>query len=459
MIPLAVRHELWRRNETSWKLEEHQEEAFNGIVHSNVDIGYLDLTRRGGKSFTFATIADFFCRTVPGTYVKYGAAFQIDLRRFIRPAFNKLLEDCPADIKPRYIKSESSYVYPNGNTIELVGLDKDPDKMRGNQVTIMIFDEAGFVSHLQIVWEDVVIPATARREDQMGQPLKLLIGSTPPPSAKAHFSYKLREKAKAEGYYLKKTLDEIKSIPDSEKERLYREIGGRHCNKARREFNVEWITDSERALMPTFDEIKHVKLITLPALYNSALGGDCAAKRDLTVFHIVAYDHQRDKFLIVDELWFDRKTPAAVWKPQVLAMEEAQPIKPKLRVIDMSEERRLDLAAEGFACITPLKSPGSKDAMLQFIRDLFYQDKIEIDPKCQKLIDTLSSHLLNNQGTDFERNETTGHADAYDSMAYVIDYISKQSPFPHGYGLNPSTHHIPEKPKSNLLQLGHNFRK
>lgn len=452
MIPNVIKAELWRRNEIAWKLEEHQKAVYLAVKDNpNVHLVYLDWTRRGGKSMVLASLCDNRCRKAR-INIKYGAAFQTDLKRFIIPAFDSIFEDCPVHLKPRYLASEAAYVYRHGSRIELVGCDKDPDKMRGNGVRIMVLDEAGFMAKLREIYESVIVPATARRKSQMDEPVIIFIASTPPPEAEAHYAYTLRERAKVEGFYSRLTLDELDSIDDKEKARLYKEVGGKHSIRARREFGVEWIVDTNRALMPTFDLNRHVEAFTLPEYYHSITGGDTAGKRDLQAFHVIAWDFKRQKYLIVDEYSCDPKTPSSEWRKSVVSMEQAQPIHSSFRVIDMSEELRRDMGAEGFHCISPEKAPGSKDATLTLVRDLFYQDKILIHPRCTLLIKTLATHLLNRKGSDFERNDETGHADAYDSVAYALSYLAKNNPIPnHAYG-HTTTNHMPNAPQATSLE-------
>lgn len=445
-LPQAVKAELWRRGEISWQLEDHQRAVYEVVKDNmNVQIVYLDWTRRGGKTRVLASLCDNRCRKEKIT-IKYGAAYATDLKRFIRPTFDAIFEDCPEDLRPRYIKSEGSYVYPNGSSIELIGCDKDPDKMRGNGVRIMVLDEAGFMDKLQEIYEDVVIPATARRIDQMDEQVIVFIATTPPPSAEAHYAHTLRELAKAEGYYTKLTLEEVKSISDDEKARLYKGVGGRYSIKSRREFGVEWIVDSDRALMPTFNANTHVSTFNLPDFYSSITGGDTSGKRDLQAFHIIAYDHEIDKYLIVDEVCCEAKTPSSEWRKQVVEMEKRQAMPSSFRVIDMPTDMQRDLGAEGFSVMLPEKGPGSKDATLTLVRDLFFRDKILIHPRCTMLIKTLATHLLTRTGSDFERNDVTGHADCYDSIAYALMHLSKHNPTPaHVYG-HRSTHYVSNAP-------------
>lgn len=461
-LPQAVKAELWRRGEIEWQLEEHQRKVYSAVTRNpNITIVYLDWTRRGGKTRVLASLCDFWCRQ-DKISVKYGAAYATDLKRFIRPTFDSIFEDCPQELRPRYIKSEGSYVYPHGSTIELVGCDKDPDKMRGNAVRIMVLDEAGFMDKLQEIYEDVVIPATARRKDQMDEQVIVFIATTPPPSAKAHYANTLRELARAEGFYSKLTLEEVDSIDDEEKARLYKGVGGRHSIKARREFGVEWIIDADRALMPTFNTETHVSAFDLPDFYSSITGGDTSGKRDLQAFHIIAYDHQRDLYLIVDEYVCEAKTPSSAWRTEVIAMEQRQRLPSSFRIVDMPHDMQRDLGAENFHVMLPEKGPGSKDATLTLVRDLFYRDKILIHPRCTVLIQTLATHLLNRTGSDFERNDVTGHADAYDSIAYSLMYLSKHNPTPaHVYG-HVSTHHVSHAPvrqgmESTLNKLFNKF--
>jgi hypothetical protein len=72
------------------------------------------------------------------------------------------------------------YIFPNGSRIKLVGLDKNPNGLRGNTLDLIVIDECGFVTNLDYIYKSVIIPATLHRPN-----CKIIMISTPP-STPAH---------------------------------------------------------------------------------------------------------------------------------------------------------------------------------------------------------------------------------------------------------------------------------
>ena len=93
-------------------------------------------------------------------------------------------------------------MFPNDSIIKLVGLDKNPNGLRGNTLDLIIIDECGFVGNLDYVYKSVIIPATTHRPEA-----KIILISTPP-STPAHSFLDYAQKAEQEEAYRMFTIFE-----------------------------------------------------------------------------------------------------------------------------------------------------------------------------------------------------------------------------------------------------------
>lgn len=452
--------EAWERGYLDWKLEPQQLELVQGIRREGVENIYGDFTRRGGKTFGVGTYCDSEARKGK-IEIRYATAFQSDLIEFIKPTFDLIEQDCPDDLKAEYLESKKVYKFPNGSEIKLVGLDKNPNGLRGNGIRIIVIDEAGFISNLKYLYESVIIPATTRRKGQMHEAIKIIIVSTPAEDATEHFSYELKTLAmhSPNGFHLVKTLDDIESIDDEEKERVLAKAGGRYSAQARREYFCEWIVDKERAVCATFDETKHVAEIDEPQYSAWCFAGDTGGVQDKTAAYLVTWSHKHRKVVFWDEVTHDHHTPSteilASFKTMLLDPHKPQTI-PTYRntrnFLDASGQLLIDYAQAGFDAALPPKD--EFHAGLTMIRNAFYNDEILIHPRCKLLIASLRSGLLNKQRTDYQRTINLGHCDAVAAAIYalrVVDRLTNTEPGPSKH----DTFALQRKKPHPLTKLGY----
>lgn len=386
-----------------------------------------NISRRWGKSFSLVLFAIEQCLRNPGLKIRYGAAFQSDLLEFILPAFAIILEDCPADIRPVYKLTGKRWEFPNGSEIKLVGLDKNPNGLRGNAISIIIIDEAGFVQKLRYIYTSIIIPATAKQKN-----IRLVFVSTPPESPD-HYFVTLIEKAEATGYYATFTIDQISDLAPEERQRLLDEVGGEDSITAQREFFCKIIVDETRAICAVFNRARHVQELKRPEHAIYMISGDTGGVRDLTVIHLVTFDYLRAKVLFLDERWFDSKTPTSIWVPKALELEAGLPKAPP-RWVDTHGQTQIDLnhgfpdpkrPGEQITYAVALPQKDEFHASINYLRNEFHLDRVLIDPKCSLLIRTLERGLLNENRTDFQRSEITGHADAAMSAIYALRHVDR----------------------------------
>lgn len=428
-----ARAELWRRGDLSWLLRPEQRQLKDQLDSVSVQLAVFNISRRFGKTFTLVTWALEQAQK-SRQKIRYGCAFLTDLEEFVLPAFEQILETCPAELRPRYHSGKKVWRFPNGSTIKLVGLDKNPNGLRGNGIAKIIIDEAGYVANLRRIYVNVIVPATAKQKG-----IKLIFLSTPPETPD-HYFVDLIQKAQSQdnGFYAELTIDAISDLDPAERKRLLDEVGGEASVEAQREFFCKVIIDPRIALCPEFSEALVVRPVVLPERCKFWVGGDTGGIRDKTVLLLMTYDFQRAKVLVLDERHFPCTTATEVWVPEVKAMEADRKVG---RFVDCHGQTHVDLmSTHKYPVVVPRKD--ELEATVNQVRTAITRGQVEIDPKCQLLILTLKLGTLNKQRTDLNRTEALGHMDAFMALAYGLRHADKSNPFPLFGDAKPHSHYI-----------------
>lgn len=433
LLSTEAREILWSRGELSWKLRPEQVILKIELEKPLIQLAVFNICRRFGKTYTLVIYVIEQC-LLYCQKIRYGCAFLSDLEEFVLPAFNFILEDCPQEFKPEYVRTRKTWMFKNGSEIKLVGLDKNPNGLRGNAIEKIVVDEAGFVSNLKKIYTSVIIPATAKQKN-----IKIIFSSTPPETPD-HFFVALIDKAQAQynGLYKEMTIDEISDLDLSERQRLLDEIGGEDSIEAQREFFCKLIIDSTIALAQEFSPALHVKDLVEPEYCHYWVSGDTGGTQDRTVFHLWCYDFRRAKCMVLDEVEYPCETGTDVYIPAVKAMERDRKL---TRHVDCPGQLQIDfMGYHQFPCSLPRKD--GLDATIHQVRIALKRLEVEISPKCTLLIKTLKMGTLNKQRSDLARTEALGHMDAFMSMAYGLRHANKSNPYPAYNGASPYTHYI-----------------
>jgi hypothetical protein len=431
-----ARQLLWERGELSWKLRVEQKLLKRLLDDAPTDLAVFNISRRFGKSTTCALFS-VEQALKKRQRILYCTAFRTDLENFITPIFEWVLSDCPEHLRPVFNASKKEYQFPNGSVIRLVGLDKNANALRGNNIDICIIDEAAFVTKLEYIYRSVIVPATMKRK------FKLIFPSTPPESPEHFWAKELVEKAKEKGTYIHLTIDDISDLPASERKRLLDEVGGEQSATAQREFFGRMIVDVSRAVAPSFIASAHVRDVD-PQHVKWGLFGDTGGVRDLTVFLKAGWCHVLGKKVFRDELVFPPGTPTS----EIVAAVKAK--WPGLSLtLDASGQLLIDYSAAGLPAMLPQKD--EFNASLLLLNTSLHNEEVLIHPDCRLLIRTLEGGLLNRTRTDYERTEALGHCDAAAAFIYAlrgIDRLTDLRPAP-----NPFHYWAPDEKASQKKAL------
>jgi len=422
--------ELWLQGLLFWKLHKGQLKIEHAYRKANKKLFVGDCSRQLGKTTWAVAKAVETALQNPGGKIIYATAFLTDLEKFVIPAFDFILSDCPDGLRPRFKGQKSRYEFNNGASITLVGLDRHPDGLRGNKILLIILDECGYIHRVKYIYTSVIIPATTHVKNA-----KIIMISTQPESPDHDFIY-FCDKAEAEGGYMKLDIFQNPMLNQKQIDELAKECGGYDSTAFRREYLCERIVEEERAILPEFREASHVRDTPRPDAFKFLHKYESldSGVRDHTALLFGYYDFERAKLVIEDEFSIkghevttrniNDKTRAkeADLKYNIEALEV--PTSLKLRVADNDNLILLqDLGSEFGLHFAPTDKD-SLHAMVNKVRLWMRSDRIEIHPRCEKLIACIKAGVWNLQRSEFARSDKHGHYDLISALVYMVRNVN-----------------------------------
>lgn len=441
-----ARKQLWYKGILTFKLDENQKFLYKMYKETSEKIIVWNLARGCGKSFMLCVIAIEECLRNPKALVKYACPKQKDATSIIRPIFRDILEDCPEEIKPRYIKSDGAWVFTNGARIELSGLDNGrAESLRGGSAVLAIIDEAGTktLKDLKYIVRSIILPAITRKKEING---KLIMASTPPVNASHPFVSFLR-RAELTGSYVMRDIYTNPRMTPEIIQKIIDEYGGVDSTDFRREYLCQIITDSESAVVPEFSPSLQKKIIfewPKPPYYDAYVSMDLGLK-DFTVVLFAYLDFKHNKLIIEDEYVLNgQKFTTNVLAENIQKKEMihfTQPntgdiIKPYKRVSDNNLIVINDLYLLHGLEFTPTRKD-DKDAALNNFRMALANEQIIINPKCETLIRHIRDATWAKSRKTYDRGADGSHMDGLDAVIYLVRNVNFQrNPYPKWFGFN-----------------------
>lgn len=432
---------LWQRGVLSFKYHSGQkviEEKYNQVEGK---LFVANISRRFGKTYWACTKA---IETALNSKTKsiIATAFQVDCESIVTPIMFDILKDCPKNIYPHFNKTKKRFEFRNGSTIEILGLDKNSNKLRGNKLNgLVILDEAGFIQNLSYLYSSIIMPAT------MYSDAKVIMISTPPVSPEHSFK-SFCEKATLENAYVKLTIYDNPMVTPQEILEYKKECLTE--TDFQREYCAEFVTDANSQIVPEFNYDKHTfkdsQRDEYFQFYRKYICFDLGTI-DPTAFIFAYYDWKQQKLiieseeiLIGNEVTLSNINNVLTEKPKALTYDQI------FRTISDSNERIL---------INDLNSTHKKDvitvkkdeifAMNAHLRQMFKDDKILISESCKNLISQLMYGVWNKNKTDFARMNGH-HNDFIAAITYLSRSLSEEySPIPKMYGIKSDDLYIPEQ--------------
>lgn len=439
----VAREVLWRRGNLAWKLHKGQEVIEAAYKKVTKKLFVANCARRFGKTYWNCVKAVEKALTCENTLprIKVAASTRTELREFIIPSFELILQDCPEDIAPRWVSSESKYVFDhNGAEIQLIGLDKSPDGGRGNYCDLYIFEEAGFIANLLYLYSSVVAPMTLRRPGA-----RIIMSSTAPPTP-AHPFQEFCERAQKQGAYVElniyanplmtpEDIEEAKAECLDESEWL-------------REYMCQFVVDKTRAVTPEWSD-DLVGEVERPVHFNYLhryVAMDLGVKVDLTAIVFGYYNPSDKRLIIEDEADISGPTMTTLGLRDLIRQKESllwPMLKPYRRVADNNNPLLLqDLGSlHGLHFVSTGKDELA--AMINELRLMLKGKRILVSPKCVKTLGCLRYAIWNKKRSALDRSNLYGHFDHLMALVYLVRNLDQNTdPIPRLAGVATGGMHV-----------------
>jgi hypothetical protein len=389
------------------------------------------------------------------------------VRNILVPIMTVLLRDCPEDLRPTWKKMEGLWLYPNGSQLYMAGCNNDgADNLRGMASDLFIFDEAGYIDHLNYIVADIALPQTLTTGGH-------IVLSSSPPKHPTHEFNELAAECEASGNYIHRTIWQSTlgydtSIPEQKRARLalireyIDESKGEDSITWRREYLAEDVLDEKNSIIPEWINnqiyiVDHDHLWTMPDHYDSYTVMDLGFNPDFTFVVFAVYDFLNAKPVVIDEIcqqkmvtddlaeqiiikenkWFnlhqdffsDGQLISKHEREKIVKVNRRRP-QPYGRWTDLDTRVQYDLSVvHGLDFANINRAP--KEVGVNTLRVAVCDHDFIILPRCKQLRNHLKLGLWDNLHRDYLRLPGLGHFDGIDALIYLLQNLDRaHNPYP-----------------------------
>jgi len=393
--------------------------------------------------------------------IHFGAPFQNQVKEYLLPIFNQLLEDCPEDLRPKWKALENKFVFKSGSFIKLCCCNNlQYNNLRGNKSDLFILDECRDIDDLNTVIKDIALPQLLSSKN----PRKKIILPSTPPTTPDHPYKKYAEKAKARGAYSEFTIDESWYSP-AEIERFLEESGGRESTTSQREYFCKFVTESSLQIIPEWKTELFVREFPKDDYFKfyTVVEAMDVGYRDFTAWLIGYYDFNAAKLVIEHEIALrENEFTTDKLAAEIVKIEEIYKTSNQSRFRRIADNNNLnilaDLARMYKLPFIPVTKTSGKEWMVNQTRQFIRAGKLLIHPRCKMLITSLEFGIWKRNRDDFERSDELGHYDFVDALVYLISglipTVQNINPIPALYELDLHKTMFPNNqvPRQSLSQ-------
>lgn len=407
------------------KLRNLQKSAFHVVLEQNNSRKYvLHWSRRLGKTHFLSTLSSCVAYSKQNVGVRYASVSQKAVRKMVHPIFKDIFKDLKSEYRPKWSTIEGAYIFPNDSMVHVAGCNNGhSDDLRGTSADLAVVDEAGFIDELKYLVDSVLIPQLITTDGR-------LIMSSSSPVSPAHEFVDFIHSAKLLNVYSNFTIYDGDYSKDLIAE-FCKEAGGEHSTTWRREYLNEIIVDSDYSIIPEATEFLRIGIQNseYKHYYHKYVAMDIGT-RDLTVVLFAYYDFKRailcieDEFIITGPQMTTPKIAANVKEYETRLWPSEEPYK---RVSDNNNLLLLQDLGYLHNCHFIPTGKDTLEAMVNELRIWIKDGRIEIDPQCTILIESLKYGYWNESRSDWGRSTTLGHFDAIAALMYLVRNIDQHT--------------------------------
>jgi hypothetical protein len=449
----SIYKEYWYRGRQHVAILNDAQKKIQEVYEKGLDPTFVvECSRQLGKTFWGCFIADKAARENPGAQIRLATAFQIDIEPIVIPNYKTVLSTCPRELRPH--ERRNKWIYDNGSQVLLVGIDRNPDKLRGTRIRLSIIEEAGFVDSdtLRYLLDSVIAGAQLRELKA-----RTVLISTPPIEGQDHTFCEVADLMKVRGSYIKLTIDES-GLPKEAVDLFAKKLGGRHTVAFRREGLCERIVDAERKIVREWED----RFINDPVVdeYHSYYHRLCAmdmGRKDHTALVFGYYDFKKATLYCEDELTMQGEEWTTVTLKDAILKKEKElwgDLKPFRRIADNNNPHLImDLNALHKVHFIETDKE-SLEAMVNDLRVLIGEGRVVVSPKCKLLIGNLQYGIWDKNRKEFARSKVYGHFDLLAALMYLVRNLPRHSnPIPDHHGVTHRQFGVNQKHGSNTTKV------
>lgn len=456
----AAMAELWRRGEV-WPLLEalldRDQLADAHAIFAGVDVQrgelphddyVLDISRQRGKSWLCCVIAAVLARCIPRLFIKYAAQELKSVRAIVKPTFDAILEDCPAEFQPTYDGQDNVWTWPNRSNVRAAGCNaKQYVALRGQKAHVVIKDESAFYDDYDAV-NRVLAP-------QLQTTKGITIDASTPPETPGHPYTVVAKAAKLRGRYSHRTIynhprmtpEEVEAFLLKEAEKKGQSLAVfKQSTYYKREFLCQHVLEEGRAVVPEWTQAREdgttaaqtcVVEVPRPEYFTAYSVVDPGSQDLFAALHGY-WDFVNARLVVEAETILkdpstDEAGAALVAQEKALWEEvrKEKRIDATLRFSDIDYRLVKDLGRHPYNLPFIFTEKADVEAARNNARAMLGRGQILIHPRCRVLLLTLETAIWNERRTDYVRTAQTGHADAFMALVYWVRNLQKdRNPFP-----------------------------
>lgn len=457
-IQRAIVTKLWQVGDLTYKLDPLQKQTYDEIrsffdscSNSFERLWVNEWSRRLGKDFmTLVFIREEMIKN-HGHIYHYGTAFERDLTRILMPMIERIEADCPEEYRLHSKSSKGMYIDPiTGSELRLVGLDKNPNGIRGNRGDGIVVTEYSYCNKIDES-ETAFSPMLVENEHAWR-----IYNSTPGPSTAHKWHTAMVPRARRMGSYSFRILDECPRFREGQIEAAYDEFGGRDTTKSRREYRCEHVGETEALVVPEWIEARGVCLVDRydrPTHAHCYVGMD-PGMIDLTGVVAGYYDFKNDilvferavakRRLNTEQVAEEIKKIERPWEKFGYFDSSARAHKnPYRRICDRDLRLIADLN-ESFGISFDATAKQDLHAAINMFRTRVQQHRIRILPDARELALHLDAAIWNDKRTQLEHvTAEFGHFDLLMAAVYLHRNLDiSTNPFS-PLTTYPANYHVP----------------
>lgn len=454
-----ITDELWKRGNLTWKLHSSQLIVYKALRALPVSVreAVVLIARRWGKSYLGIIMALEDCLLGSGKQVFIVGPSLKQTRRIITPLIREICADAP---KGLIKQTKSDLTWAVGESTLIIGaFDTALESFRGLKADSIYLEESGLANpeEYEYTLKSVLRPTLMHSRGRLHHL------TTPPREENHPFIFSTMPEATLNEALFTYTIENNPLLSKEEIEAEISAAGGRGSEHCERELFCRIVRDTQRLIIPEFDENRHVVPLIAPEYTHYLTSIDFGGVRDNHALLLSYFDFERNKTCYLDEVWMNINTGTKEIIEAGKELEHRHNVVwlkgiPK-RIIDAPDQLLIDVKRMGYECSKPQKGKDSVEDGIQAIRVAFQKDQIEIDPRCKVLIETLKYQMWDKHRKDFQRTDILGHGDMLASQSYAHRHQDRHNnPFPPNLGMHKDIHYfIKQKQSDNESVLAQAF--